>query len=66
MRAIKSASMPAAAAVLLAPDEGAPAGVAAEQDAGVGGQPVALGLGQLDTLGRGGLERGQPAQQRQQ
>ena len=53
------------AAVALAPDEGAPAGVAAEQNTGVRGQPVALGLGQLDTLGRGRLGQGQPTQQRQ-
>jgi hypothetical protein len=41
-------------------------GVAAEQDARVGGEPIALGGGKLHTLSRHGLERGQQAQQGQQ
>jgi hypothetical protein len=53
-------------AVVLKPDVRAPAGVAAEEDLGMRGQPVLFGLRQLDSLARGGRHCGQPEQQGQQ
>jgi hypothetical protein len=45
------------AAVILAPDEGPPMGVAADADLGIRGQPVALGLAQRNLRGSLRLEQ---------